>query len=103
MSIAKPTLKERMALERCAMTEQDPTVRAGNFNEVNLGLPEETALHEAQRCLECKNPPCMQGCPVSVNIPRFVGHIMEGNLEAAAESLSLDNALPAVTGRVCPQ
>lgn len=103
MSIPKPVLKDRMALERCAMVEQDPLERATNFNEVNLGLAQEVALKEAQRCLECKKPSCMEGCPVSVNIPRFIGHVMEGDLAAAAESLALDNALPAVTGRVCPQ
>lgn len=103
MSNPKPILKDRMKLDRCSMVEQDPLERAKNFNEVNQGLPEEIALKEAQRCLECKKPTCMEGCPVSVHIPRFIGHIMEGDLAAAAESLSLDNALPAVTGRVCPQ
>jgi len=103
MSITKPAVKDRMAIERCVMVEQDPLERAKNFNEVNKGLALETALKESQRCLECKKPSCMEGCPVSVNIPRFIGHVMEGDFAAAAESLALDNALPAVTGRVCPQ
>lgn len=103
MSFEKPSVKDRMAIERCVMVEQDAKLRAGNFNEVNQGLSEETALREAKRCLECKNPSCMTGCPVSVNIPRFIGHVMTGDFAAAAESLAKDNALPAVTGRVCPQ
>ncbi len=92
-----------MAIERCVMDEQDPLERAGNFGEVNLGLSMEIALKEAQRCLECKNPSCVEGCPVNVNIPRFIGFVMEGKMEDAALSLASDNALPAVTGRVCPQ
>jgi glutamate synthase (NADPH/NADH) small chain len=85
------------------MTEQDPLVRAANFNEVNLGLPEQVALLEAERCLQCKDPKCIAGCPVSVNIPRFIELLSEGNLPEAAHCLLHDNALPAVTGRVCPQ
>lgn len=92
-----------MAVERCVMDEQDPLERAGNFGEVNLGLSMEIALKEAQRCLECKKPSCVEGCPVNVNIPRFIGFVMEGKMEDAALSLASDNALPAVTGRVCPQ
>ena len=99
----KLSIKERMAIDRCVMPEQDPLERAGNFNEVNLGLAEELALQEAQRCLECKKPACMEGCPVNVNIPRFIGRLIERDFAGAAESLSLDNALPAITGRVCPQ
>src|ERR1035437_6993943 len=85
------------------MTEQDPLVRAANFNEVNLGLPEKVALLEAERCLLCKDPKCIAGCPVSVNIPRFIELLSQGNLPEAAHCLLNDNALPAVTGRVCPQ
>ena len=85
------------------MTEQDPLVRAANFNEVNLGLQEQAALLEAERCLQCKDPKCIAGCPVSVNIPRFIELLSEGNLPEAAHCLLHDNALPAVTGRVCPQ
>jgi glutamate synthase (NADPH/NADH) small chain len=103
MSIPKPSVKERMAIERCVMDEQAPLERAGNFGEVNLGLSMEIALKEAQRCLECKKPTCVEGCPVNVNIPRFIGFVMEGKMDDAALSLATDNALPAVTGRVCPQ
>jgi glutamate synthase (NADPH/NADH) small chain len=99
----KLPLKERMKIDRQAMPEQDATQRSGNFLEVNLGFSEKIALLEAQRCIQCKEPKCVQGCPVMVNIPRFLGFIVEGDLPAAARSLFGDNALPAVTGRVCPQ
>ena len=85
------------------MSEQDPLLRNTNFTEVNLGLPEKVALLEAERCLQCKDPKCVAGCPVMVNIPRFIELLSEGNLGEAARSLLNDNALPAVTGRVCPQ
>ena len=99
----KLTTKQRLQINRQKMTEQDPLVRAANFNEVNLGLPEQVALLEAERCLQCKDPKCIAGCPVSVNIPRFIELLSEGNLPEAAHCLLHDNALPAVTGRVCPQ
>ena len=99
----KLTTKQRLQINRQKMTEQDPLVRAANFNEVNLGLPEQAALLEAERCLQCKDPKCIAGCPVSVNIPRFIELLSEGNLPEAAHCLLHDNALPAVTGRVCPQ
>lgn len=95
--------KERMAIQRQAMPEQDALARSQNFKEVNLGFDEQLALLEAERCIQCKDPKCSQGCPVRVNIPRFIGHIAEGDLAAAAQSLLGDNALPSVTGRVCPQ
>ncbi len=95
--------KERMAIARVKMPEQDPQVRNRTFTEVNLGLPEQLALLEAKRCLQCKVAKCIAGCPVLVDIPRFLGFIVDGDLEAAARSLLGDNALPAVTGRVCPQ
>ncbi|HEY3376732.1 MAG TPA: NADPH-dependent glutamate synthase [Armatimonadota bacterium] len=95
--------KERMAIARQTMPAQDPQARAANFQEVNLGLPEQLAMLEAQRCLQCKEAKCIAGCPVLVDIPRFIRFLSEGNLPAAAESLLGDNALPAVTGRVCPQ
>lgn len=95
--------KERMAIQRQAMPEQEAAARATNFEEVNLGFDEQLALLEAERCIQCKDPKCVQGCPVRVNIPRFIGHIAEGDLVAAAQSLLGDNALPSVTGRVCPQ
>jgi glutamate synthase (NADPH/NADH) small chain len=85
------------------MSEQDPLIRNANFEEVNLGLPEKAALLEAERCLQCKDPKCVAGCPVMVNIPKFIGLLSAGNLAGAARSLLDDNALPAVTGRVCPQ
>ena len=92
-----------MKIARQAMPEQDATQRSGNFTEVNLGFTEQMALLEAQRCIQCKEPKCVQGCPVMVNIPRFLQFIVEGDLPGAARSLFGDNALPAVTGRVCPQ
>jgi glutamate synthase (NADPH/NADH) small chain len=85
------------------MSEQDPLIRNANFAEVNLGLAEKVALLEAERCLQCKDPKCVSGCPVMVNIPRFIQLLSQGNLAEAAQSLLSDNALPSVTGRVCPQ
>jgi glutamate synthase (NADPH) small chain len=95
--------KERMAIERVRMPEQDPQQRNTNFEEVNLGLTEEQAIREAQRCLLCKNRPCVAGCPVRVRIPEFIAALAEGNLPEAARILLADNTLPAVCGRVCPQ
>jgi glutamate synthase (NADPH/NADH) small chain len=97
------TAKERMQITRQAMPEQNAIARATNFLEVNLGLTPSLAQLEANRCLQCKNPLCVQGCPVGVNIPRFIRHLAAGRLAEAAQSLQCDNALPAVTGRVCPQ
>jgi glutamate synthase (NADPH/NADH) small chain len=85
------------------MPEQDSAARAANFTEVNLGFPEQVALLEADRCLQCKDPRCVRGCPVGVNIPKFLDLVTQGRLAEAAQSLMCDNALPAVTGRVCPQ
>jgi glutamate synthase (NADPH/NADH) small chain len=99
----KPTTKERMAIPRQKMPEQDPAARSRNFVEVNLGLPEEIAVLEAKRCLQCKAAKCIPGCPVMVDIPRFIGRLAEGDLDGAARCMFEDNALPAVTGRVCPQ
>ena len=99
----KLTMKERLAIPRQAMPEQDAADRSRNFGEVNLGFPEQVAMLEAQRCLQCKEAKCVRGCPVLVNIPRFIRCIAEGDFAAAAETLLKDNALPAVTGRVCPQ
>ncbi|HEY7598628.1 MAG TPA: NAD(P)-dependent oxidoreductase, partial [Candidatus Limnocylindrales bacterium] len=95
--------KERMTIERQHMPEQDAQLRATNFGEVNLGLTEHLAMLEAERCLQCKNPVCITGCPVRVNIPRFIDFMARGDMRAAADSLLDDNALPCVTGRVCPQ
>ena len=98
-----PTVKERMAIERVKMPEQDACQRACNFAEVNQGLTRELAIEEARRCLECKHKPCMEGCPVGVRIPEFLTAVAAGNFEEAARILLVDNALPATTGRVCPQ
>ncbi|HEY7523745.1 MAG TPA: NADPH-dependent glutamate synthase [Candidatus Limnocylindrales bacterium] len=97
------TPKERMAIDRVAMPEQDAVLRATNFREVNLGLTDQLAVLEAERCLQCPKPYCIDGCPVRVNIPRFIRLLREGDLPGAADSLLDDNALPCVTGRVCPQ
>lgn len=83
--------------------EQDPKERAHNFEEVTLGFDDETALKEAKRCLGCKNPKCVQGCPVKVNIPSFIRCIIEGDLESAIKVINETSNLPAVCGRVCPQ
>ena len=85
------------------MPEQDPNVRNKNFEEVALGSTKETALDEAQRCLHCKNSPCVTGCPVNVHIPDFIAKVAAGDFEGAYEEIKLTNSLPAVCGRVCPQ
>jgi len=95
--------KDRMTIERVHMPEQQGEVRAHNFEEVNLGLTYELAMLEAERCIQCPKPFCVDGCPVRVNIPRFIKFLRDGDLPSAAESLLSDNALPCVTGRVCPQ
>ena len=83
--------------------EQDPKVRATNFNEVCRGYNKEEAEAEAARCLNCKNPRCMEGCPVSINIPGFITKVKEGDVKGAYDVISESSALPAVCGRVCPQ
>lgn len=85
------------------MPVQDPQVRASNFEEVALGYTAEMAMEEAQRCLNCRHKPCMDGCPVRIDIPAFIAHIAEGEFEKAFLTLNRDSALPAVCGRVCPQ
>ena len=97
------TNKERMKIDRVAMPEQAGAARAQNFEEVNLGLTYQLAMLEAERCIQCPKPFCVDGCPVRVDVPRFIKFLREGNMPAAAESLLGDNALPCVTGRVCPQ
>ncbi len=99
----KLTAKQRVAIKRQKMPEQDAAERATNFAEVNLGFTEQLALLEADRCLQCKDPRCVKGCPVGVNIPRFIDLLAKGRLAEAAASLLCDNALPSITGRVCPQ
>ena len=96
--------KERTAIERCKMPELDPVYRATTrVEEVNTGLSVEQAMTEAKRCLDCANPTCMQGCPVSINIPSFIKNIERGEFLNAARILKSTSALPAVCGRVCPQ
>ncbi len=92
-----------MQMNKTPMPEQDPQVRSGNFLEVALGYTLEQAQNEAKRCLNCKNKPCVSGCPVGIPIPEFVSKVAEGDLEGAYELLSNANALPAISGRVCPQ
>lgn len=90
-------------MTKVPVREQDPKVRATNFEEVCLGYNLEEAMAEASRCLHCKNAKCMGGCPVSINIPDFIEQVKSGNIEAAAAIIGQDSALPAVCGRVCPQ
>ncbi len=90
-------------IPRQAMPEQDPKVRAHNFDEVPYGYDEKLAQLEAQRCLQCKKPQCVKGCPVEVEIPQFIQYIVDGDFAAAARQLKNKNSLPAVCGRVCPQ
>ena len=85
------------------MPSQDPMVRAHNFSEVALGYEEATAFEEAARCLNCKNQPCVAGCPVNVHIPEFIAKVKEGDFEGAYQIISATSSLPAVCGRVCPQ
>lgn len=92
-----------MSPKKNPMPTQEPNVRNHNFKEVALGYTEEIALDEAERCLNCKKPMCMQGCPVSINIPEFISKIKEKDYEGAYQSISKSSSLPAVCGRVCPQ
>lgn len=96
--------KERMAQARCTMPELEPSYRARQLREeVNQGLSVETAQMEARRCLDCNNPGCVQGCPVGIDIPRFIKHIEKGEFVKAAHAIKETSTLPAVCGRVCPQ
>lgn len=90
-------------IPRVPVREQDPKVRATNFEEVCYGYNEEEAVLEASRCLNCKNPRCMQACPVGVKIPAFISKVHEGDFAGAAAVIAEDSSLPAVCGRVCPQ
>ena len=92
-----------MSLTKVPMPEQDPNVRNKNFLEVAMGYTEEMAKEEASRCLNCKNKPCVSGCPVNVRIPEFVAKVAEGKFEEAYEIITSTNSLPAISGRVCPQ
>ncbi len=95
--------KRNMTPVKTPMPNQDPKVRSRNFEEVALGYTEEMARQEAARCLGCKNHPCVAGCPVNVRIPEFVAKVAEGDYEAAWQIITDTNALPAISGRVCPQ
>ena len=92
-----------MSQKRNEMPTQEPKVRARNFDEVALGYTKEQAIDEALRCLNCKNMPCVDGCPVKIHIPQFIGKIKEGDFEGAYQIISASSSLPAVCGRVCPQ
>lgn len=92
-----------MRMTKYPMPSQDPDVRNKNFDEVALGYDNDTAVAEANRCLQCKNHPCTKGCPVSVNIPAFIKSLREGRTKEAYDTITETNALPAVCGRVCPQ
>ncbi len=95
--------KDRMAIERVKMAEVDPNIRNKSYVEVNEGLTLEQAQQEAKRCLDCPNPGCMQGCPVEINIPKFIKNIERGEFAEAIKTIKNTSSLPAVCGRVCPQ
>lgn len=90
-------------LKKVPVREQEPKVRATNFEEVCLGYNKEEAMEEATRCINCKNAKCVQGCPVAINIPGFIKEVKEGNIEEAYKTIGESSALPAICGRVCPQ
>lgn len=96
-------LKERMQRAPVPMPEQDPKERIRNFQEVPLGYSQEQAIYEAQRCLQCKNPKCIKGCPAEINIPQFIQKIVEEDFKGAYLTILKTDNLPAITGRVCPQ
>ncbi len=96
-------MKERLKIPRQPMPEQEAKVRARNFEEVPLGYTPETAKLEALRCIQCKTPACVEGCPVEIDIPGFIALVAEGDFIGAAKKIKETNALPAVCGRVCPQ
>lgn len=93
----------QLDLNRVEMPKQEPLIRAKNYNEVALGYSDEQALAEASRCIECKKRPCVEGCPVDVDIPEFIKAIQEGDMPEAVKILKSKNSLPAICGRVCPQ
>ena len=92
-----------MSNEKVKMPSLDPNVRNKNFEEVALGYNEQMAVEEANRCLNCKNPKCVEGCPVNIEIPKFISKIVNKDFEGAYEIINNDSALPAICGRVCPQ
>ena len=97
------TAKERMQIPKQVMPERDPDIRNKNFEEVNLGYSAEDAILEAERCLQCNKPKCIDGCPVDIKIDEFIDLIAKGEFLNAAKKIKEDNALPAICGRVCPQ
>jgi glutamate synthase (NADPH/NADH) small chain len=99
----KLTPKQRMAIPKQKMPEQDPQKRRNNFNEVNFGFNKDLAITEAQRCLQCKTPTCIDGCPVDIKIDDFIQLIVDEDFLSAARKIKEDNILPAICGRVCPQ
>ena len=99
----KLTSKERLAIPVQAMPEQDAKERIHNVQEVPRGYTDEQAMTEATRCLQCKKAPCVQGCPVEINIPGFLNAIVQGDFRAGIDIIKETNILPAVCGRVCPQ
>ena len=92
-----------MKSKQVPIREQEPEKRIKNFDEVNLGYNEEEAKEESSRCLQCKNPKCVIGCPVNVDIPKFISYIKQGKYYMAIKSIKRTNNLPGVCGRVCPQ
>ena len=96
-------MSKNVKLLRVPVREQKPDLRAKNFEEVCFGYNEDEAVKEASRCLSCKNPRCMTGCPVSIDIPSFVAKVKEKDFEGAAKEIAKYSSLPAVCGRVCPQ
>ena len=96
-------MEKQQRFQRTVMREQDPVERGRNFREVPYGYSEQEAINEAKRCLQCKKPLCVQGCPVNVKIPEFIALIAEGKFIEAARKIKETNALPAICGRVCPQ
>ena len=101
--MAELTNRERLHIPRQAMPAQDPLARRANFDEVALGFTPELAQQEAERCLQCAKPHCVEGCPVEVLIPEFILALREGDIEGAVRAMKEKNNLPAICGRVCPQ
>lgn len=99
----KPKRKRKPPTKKEPMPEQDPSVRRGNFEEVALGYAAEAAIREAEKCMQCRNPKCVAGCPVDVPIKEFIALVREGKFMEAAEKIKETNTLPAICGRVCPQ
>ena len=95
--------KKKLNLNRVSMPKQSPEERRHNFSEVALGYAEDQAAEEAERCLQCKNPRCMDGCPVGIDIPAFIRAVRDGDMVEAVSTIKAKNSLPGICGRVCPQ